>query len=75
MPENAPYPAGPSGQRFKPERSVEGILADLIVRYHRYPSVELARMIRQLETELVEAALLHALREIAGAVRERNGNS
>jgi hypothetical protein len=53
---NAPSRPASSGQPLK-QRSAEKVLAHLIVRYQRYPTIELAQTIRQLETELARSAL------------------
>ncbi len=35
-------------------RSIETALADLLAKYERFPSTDLARMIRQLQAEIGE---------------------
>lgn len=65
MSENALSPAQAFREALKEARSLDGALADLIVKYHRYPSPELARMIRQLQAELAERrhSPLHSVTE------------
>jgi hypothetical protein len=39
---------------FRERRSLEKAFADLVAKYEKHPSEELARMIRQLEAEIAE---------------------
>ena len=45
------------GLGMSERRSIEEALADLLAKYERRPSAELARMIRQLQAEIGERAL------------------
>jgi hypothetical protein len=39
---------------IRERRSIEGALADLLAKYEKLPTAELARMIRQLHAEIGE---------------------
>lgn len=39
---------------LRERRSLEQAVADLLAKYEKHPSVELVRMIRQLEAEIAE---------------------
>src|SRR5258707_9739173 len=44
-------------------RSIETALADLLAKYERFPSTDLARMIRQLQAEIANASALPEAQE------------